>query len=115
MRLYDSLMALSYADAATLASSANFKLKVRSAIADVSMSSIRTLAPTTTNYVQLINLSVRLLTDTGLLDSVCYLVAANAPGGVTVLATPVENTLPDMGAGSIKVLTTNAMNALVTI
>jgi hypothetical protein len=108
-------MSLSYADASTLASNANFKAKVKAAIADVATSQIRALVPTAPNYVQLTNLSVRLMEDVSLLDAVCYLVASNAPAGVTSLNATVENTLPDTGAGSIKGLVRSAMDALVTI
>ena len=109
-------MALTYADAATLASNANFQAKVEAAIGDVATSQIRTLATSAANYVQLINLSVRLLQqDSTLLTAVYWLVASNAPAGVTQLNATVENTLPDTGAGSIKALVRNAMDALVTI
>ena len=107
-------MALSYAEMATLAGNANFKLKVKAAIADVATSQIRTLAKTADNYVQLTNLSVRLMTDPAMIDAVAQLVASSAPNTAT-LATPAENTLPDTGAGSIKGLVRSAMDALVTI
>lgn len=108
-------MALTYAQMATLAANANFKLKVKAAIADVSVTQIRALPNNAPNRVQLINLSVRLMEDASLLDAVCQVVASSAPNSVNGLATPAEDTLPDSGAGSIKALVRNAMDALVTI
>lgn len=109
-------MALTYADAATLASNANFQAQVKAAIGDVATSQIRALSPSATNFVQLTNLSVRLLQqDSTLLAAVYWLVAANAPAGVTSLNATVENTLPDTGAGSVRSLVRSAMDSLVTI
>lgn len=109
-------MALTYADAATLANDTAWQNRVKACIGDVATSTIRALPQTTTNYVQLTNLSVRLLQhDSTLLEAVYWLVAANAPAGITALATPTSATYPDTGSGSLRVAVRQAMDSLVTI
>ena len=103
-------MALTYTDQATLVANAAFRSRVHACVADIARTQIRTLVPTDVNYTNLIRISVEAVKTDAYDDAFCSLVAAAMPSGVTVLATPAEQTGTDI---QLRAAVRSAFDALV--
>lgn len=102
-------MALTYKEAATVATDAAWQGRCRAALADVIRAQVRALANDAPNRFQLTQLSVRATTDDTVLESIYWQVAGNAVSVVN-LATPVADTFTD---AQLKAGVRNALDDLM--
>lgn len=103
-------MALTYTDQATLVANDAWRARVACCVADIARTQIRTLVPTDNNYTNLIRISVDAVRSDTYEQAFALLVAAGMPSGVTVLATPVDQTGSDT---QLRAAVRSAFDALV--